>query len=267
MLVCTLASGSQGNCTYIKDGETEILIDAGISGRAVEYGINALGSHLGHISAIFVTHEHVDHVKGIEALTRKVRIPVVMNAPTADAYVGRYNPACAKYIKLLPPGRSCGVGSLSVRSFPTPHDSAGSMGFVVENATGAKAGVATDIGHVTAEIRDALLGCHTVVIESNHDEEMLRSGPYPEDLKRRILSKVGHLSNRACAELLPHLAEKGARNIVLYHLSQENNLPEMAYEAAEQALAGAGYDICDRGGVVNLFIAPVRDVFKAVHAK
>lgn len=267
MQVTTLASGSQGNCTHIKDGETEILIDAGISGRATEYALNAIGSQLDRIAAIFVTHEHIDHVRGIEQLTRKSGIPVVMNAPTAKAYAGDGSGKSVQYIKLLPPGRSCCVGSLCVHSYATPHDSAASMGFVIDNKEGAKTAVATDIGYLTDEVKEALVGCHTIVIESNHDEKMLIEGGYPQHLKQRILSKVGHLSNRSCADYLPYLVEKGARNIILYHLSRENNLPEVALKTALESLSGAGYTFRAQGGEFLLYAAPQKDNYRSFAVK
>ena len=258
MTICTLASGSKGNCTYIKSDKTEILIDAGISRRATEKALNSVGTTIGNITAIFITHEHSDHVKALEQITRYADIPLVMNLPTAQALANGMGREYARLIKLLPAGRSVNLASMSVYAFNTPHDSAGSMGYTVDCKDGSRAGVATDIGCVTDEVRDALTGCGTVVLESNHDEKMLLEGSYPMQLKKRIMSGRGHLSNKSCAEFIPYLADKGTRNFILYHLSEENNRPELAYTTSADALRAADFT----GSAFSLYTAPVKESYR-----
>ncbi len=238
--VYTLFSGSSGNCIYIKNGKDEILIDAGKSAGAIEKSLSFLGSSLKNISAIFVTHEHSDHTSGIEIISKKYHIPVHITAPsfTRVAYHGSFASQCAKSheVRYL----SC-VGSLSVRSFEIPHDSAQNVGYIIETDEGEKLGIATDIGHITDEIKTSLCGCKTIILESNHDKFLLVAGPYPEFLKHRILADTGHLSNDDSADLSLFLAQNGTEKLTLAHLSKENNAPEIAFSAHRENLDRHGY--------------------------
>ncbi len=238
----SLYSGSKGNCTYIRAGDDEILIDAGRSLRALSGALNSIGSDLTRIKAIFITHEHSDHISALEMLSKKYRIPVHITETSAKKVI-----ATSKYLKqnlvCHPPLYEVNVGELKIRSFPTPHDSEMSVGYTVSMPDGEKIGYATDIGHITSEIRENLLGSSAVVLESNHDLDMLRDGPYPAWLKTRIGSARGHLSNTDCAAFLPELAASGTRDILLAHLSAENNTPSAALECANCACCG-GLHIC-----------------------
>lgn len=238
----SLYSGSKGNCTYIRCGEDEILIDAGRSLRALMSALSVIGGDIARIKAIFITHEHSDHVSALEMLSKKYRIPIHITEGSAKKVL-----ATTTYVKsnlvCHPPLYSETVGALTVSSFPTPHDSDMSVGYTIGLPGGEKIGYATDIGYITKEIRENLLGSSAVVLEANHDTQMLHDGPYPAWLKSRIESRHGHLSNVDCAAFLPELAAGGTKDILLAHLSAENNTPEAALECAKCACC-EGLHIC-----------------------
>ena len=236
----TLYSGSSGNCVYVKTPDTEILFDAGVSARAVEKGLNAIQSSLSNIRAIFVTHEHSDHTKGLEIISKKHHIPTHMVTASARALIRNPEASLLKDLYLHPSVFSVRYGNTIIRSFPTPHDSAASVGYTVEygeNGNTEKFGLATDIGHITSGLTTSLLGASAVVLEANHDVNMLFSGPYPYHLKLRIRSDRGHLSNEDCATFAKFLAENGTRDFVLAHLSKENNFAPIAETAVRTALS------------------------------
>ena len=237
----TLFSGSSGNCIYIKDNCTEILIDAGKSAAAIEKSLTSLGSSIRNIDAIFLTHEHSDHFVGLEIISKKYHIPVHMTERSYRRAVhqGSFVSQCASCHDTH---YSESVGTLTLKSFAIPHDSAQNVGYVIENSENEVFGVATDIGYVTEEMVKSLSLCERIILESNHDKYMLIGGRYPEFLKQRILSDGGHLSNDDCAELSCILAEKGVRSITLAHLSKENNTPELAYETTRSALDAHGFE-------------------------
>ncbi len=238
----SLYSGSKGNCTYIRCGEDEILIDAGRSLRALMSALSSIGGDIARIKAIFITHEHSDHVSALEMLSKKYRIPIHITEDSAKKVL-----ATTTYVKgnlvCHPPLYTETVGGLTVRSFPTPHDSDMSVGYTIELPSGEKIGYATDIGCITDTIRENLLGSSAVVLESNHDVRMLRDGPYPAWLKVRIGSNHGHLSNADCAAFLPELIAGGTKDILLAHLSEENNTPLAALTCAKCACCD-GFHIC-----------------------
>jgi phosphoribosyl 1,2-cyclic phosphodiesterase len=234
MIAYTLFSGSTGNCIYIKNGRDEILVDAGKSAGAIEKSLTALGTTLKNIDAIFVTHEHSDHTSGLEIISKKYHIPIHISAPSYPkvAYQGSFVSQCAKEHESH---YEVSVGSLTVSSFEIPHDSAQNLGFIIKSENDIL-GIATDIGHVTDEIKERLCGCKTAIIESNHDKFMLVAGKYPEFLKHRILSERGHLANEDSAELCLHLARNGTSSITLAHLSRENNSPMIAHQVTRAHL-------------------------------
>jgi phosphoribosyl 1,2-cyclic phosphodiesterase len=234
MIAYTLFSGSTGNCIYIKNGRDEILVDAGKSAGAIEKSLTALGTTLKNIDAIFVTHEHSDHTSGLEIISKKYHIPIHISAPSYPkvAYQGSFVSQCAKEHESH---YEVSVGSLTVSSFEIPHDSAQNLGFVIKSEDDIL-GIATDIGHVTDEMKERLCGCKTAIIESNHDKFMLVAGKYPEFLKHRILSERGHLANEDSAELCLHLARNGTSSITLAHLSRENNSPMIAHQVTRAHL-------------------------------
>ena len=229
----TLYSGSEGNATYVSAGGVEILIDAGKSARTLCDSLRDIGTDISNISAIFITHEHTDHVSALEVISKRYSIPIHITEQSATRF--DCSAYCAVHRNLVRHGDVfCErVGSLLVSCFKTPHDSKMSVGYRIELEGEDKPcslGVATDIGYVTDEIFEGLRGCDAVVLESNHDVEMLRDCRYPADLKRRIASRCGHLSNHESALLAARLAEGGTRGFILAHISKESNCPEIALD-------------------------------------
>ena len=240
-------SGSGGNSTFIRVGGDAILIDAGKSARALCRALTDIGEDIENIKAIFITHEHTDHVSALEVIAKKHTLPIHITSVSAERFDERSTPCCL--LRMMTHGvEFCEqVGELQVRSFRTPHDSRMSVGYRIEFFDGEQKraiGFATDIGYISDEIRENLRGCEAVVLESNHDLDMLMTGPYPRDLKLRVASKRGHLSNRECADFAIELANSGTRGILLAHLSKENNEPTLALEESERALGGLG--VCVR---------------------
>ncbi len=233
--VTSLAASSSGNAYYLKCGETEVLIDAGISAKRICLGLNELGTDISNIKAIFVTHEHIDHVKGIAVLSKKCSIPIHMTTPSAKEYL-KINP-CAKGIVQHDLVYECVLGDMTVKSFGLSHDSRACVGYTFETDDD-KFGFATDIGYISQESVKALVNCRSVVLESNYDDKKLETGSYPEHLKQRIRSDHGHLSNYDCAAFARYLAERGTKNFMLGHLSEENNTPEIAFNVSSRALLG-----------------------------
>lgn len=235
MRVCIFASGSGGNCLLVSDRNTNILIDAGISARRVENALAMAGLAADDIGGVFVTHEHSDHVKGLPQLVKKHGVPIFAPRTVAARMLGAM-PALEQSVSIIPVGESFPFGNIVISAFHTMHDTDESVGYVIEG--GGSFGIATDTGCINEEITSALAGVGTVVIESNHDVQMLRDGPYPVYLKKRILSDNGHLSNDDCARFARRLAENGTRQIILGHLSRENNRPAIALETVGAALEG-----------------------------
>ena len=185
------------------------------------------------IGGVLITHEHSDHISGLDTLLRRTDVPVFAPHTVANRLRGRL-PQIEEKLRIIPVGENFPIGRLGVRAFHTPHDTDESVGYRVEGS--AVFSLATDMGTVTDEIREALTGSRAVLIEANHDPQMLRDGPYPFPLKRRILSEHGHLSNPDCAVLARYLAERGTQDIILGHLSRENNRPPLAMSAVSEAL-------------------------------
>jgi len=253
--VTTLASGSSGNCTLISDTDSHILVDAGISTRRISTALTSIGLTLCDISAVLVTHEHNDHIYGLRTMTKNYHIPLF--SPPKVGNCLRWNiPGADELLTDVIPGEPFSVGELEISAFRTPHDTPESVGYVLNGSR--TAGVCTDLGHVPDSVFYALEGTDTVVLEANHDEDMLRNGDYPFFLKRRIFSDNGHLSNDTCANLAAALASSGTRRIILAHLSRENNSPQIARETVARVLVKQGFapDVH-----IGLAIAPVGDSF------
>jgi len=238
MVVCTLASSSSGNCTVVSHGATHILIDAGISLRRIKDGLRFFGLAPDDISCVFITHDHTDHIGGVAMLVKYFKTPLFTSFGTADGVFGVF-PETEPYINCFETGAEFGFGDLTASSFPTPHDSNGSVGFTFR-AGGSKLVYATDLGYVSTEVLEASLGADIAVIEANHDRDRLRNGPYPAYIKRRILSEYGHLGNTDSGDLAARLAASGSHYIQLSHLSRENNTPELAREAVNKAFIACG---------------------------
>ncbi|AUS98527.1 MBL fold metallo-hydrolase [Clostridium thermosuccinogenes] len=233
---CSLFSGSSGNSLYIEANGTKILIDAGLSGKRIIQALNSIGEQPSEISAVLVTHEHSDHIRGVGILSRKFNIPVYANEKTWDAMGTQIGPINADNMRCFTTGKEFEIGNLCIKPFPIPHDASEPVGFnfFAENK---KVTTATDIGHITKEVLESLIESDLVLLESNHDIEMLKVGPYPWPLKRRILGDRGHLSNEMAGKVAVHMAQRGTRKFLLGHLSKENNFPELAYQTVYNALS------------------------------
>lgn len=237
--ITTLFSGSSGNSTLIKSENTAILIDAGRNCKAVCESLSKIGMTLDDICAIFVTHEHSDHISALDVMMRKKAIPIHVTEPSARELCKKRSAAeCAVIHREL--SYTVKVGDLTVSSFPLPHDSAAHVGYTVKCDDGDCAGVATDMGYPTQMCFDNLKCCRQAVLEANHDPKMLANGPYPRALKERIRSKRGHLSNGECAQLILGLCECGMEKIMLAHLSLDNNTPDCARDTIKDSLEAYG---------------------------
>ena len=240
--LCTLYSGSGGNAAYLETPTTRILIDAGKCTRTLLASLRSIGVSPDTLDAILITHDHNDHVASLEVLAKKHPIPVHILLRSALRYRDTQPEALCKCFRIYEKAPyTTRVGDVTVHAFETPHDSRASAGFRLDFFDGEKkvsVGYATDIGHVSQPLREGLTGCEAVVIESNHDVDMLMDGSYPYDLKLRIRGKRGHLSNRECADLCADLAGQGTTHFLLAHLSEENNFPDLAYDETFSALAG-----------------------------
>ncbi len=240
--IYTLCSGSKGNCAYIRAGETRILIDLGLSMKACEEALCSLGTSLEEIDGIFVTHAHSDHVKGLPTVARRYSMPIHMSAHTAIDFFAA-NGHMEERVNVHPTERfTVELDGLTIHSFVTPHDTRGSVGYIIETQD-YRFGMCTDTGCISKEMVDELSACQGCIVESNYDREMLKNGPYPYFLKQRINSNTGHLSNDKCGELVCMLARLGVKKFMLGHLSEENNTPELALRCACTALAKEG--MCD----------------------
>ncbi len=239
-----LFSGSKGNCTYISDGETSILVDVGGCLKRIKESIELLGDTLDNVQGIFITHEHTDHIKAVYTIAKKYDLKIYTTIETARAICTPNKSidyetcrTVAGQVMTISPEKTYEVGTMMVKTFATPHDAAGSLGFVFQSTKDKKSiGYATDIGYVTDGMKELFSGVKNIIIESNHDLEMLKNGIYPEYLKQRILSDRGHLSNTACSDFIKELAQKGSMSFTLAHLSEENNMPTIAKDEAERAL-------------------------------
>ena len=240
--ICPLFSGSTGNSTYITASGTGLLIDAGASFRSLTAALAAVGGSPEDISAVAVTHEHTDHIKGLKMLLKTLKIPLIASEKTLET-LSRLNVIPPETVLISAEDNAVSVGSLELRRFSTSHDCPGSGGYTVTLPDGSRAAVCTDLGVMTDTVREGIYGCKAVLLESNHDVTMLKNGPYPPQLKLRILSDKGHLSNAACASELPALVENGTTRIILGHLSQKNNLPMLALSASKAALADRGITV------------------------
>src|SRR6185312_13646887 len=270
-----LASGSKGNSTVLSSSRTRILVDAGLSCRELFKRMAAAGEDPRTLDAILITHEHQDHVQGLAVTARKLGIPVYFTEPTHRAWVrwmtpqkrvtyadwlaarkagdqqsavsdpseelaaeakAEKDPCALPAIEYFCSGTGFCVGDIAVTPFTIPHDAADPVGFVFE-ADGVRVGLATDLGYMPENAKRHLKKCDVLMLESNHDLDMLRDGPYPWSVKQRVMSRVGHLSNLAAAEFLEGEYDGGAAYVVLAHLSESNNLPELARVSAERALS------------------------------
>ena len=231
-----LASGSSGNCALLATGRTRILIDAGLSLKALARRLESIGEPA-DLKAILVTHEHSDHISGLARLAARYRVPVYISRLTAPRMVWD---AEAPPLECFQAGASFTVGDIEVDSFSIPHDAADPVGFCL-HAEGIKIAVATDLGYLTESVKFHLRRSQVMLLESNHDLEMLKVGPYPWSVKQRVMSRVGHLSNDMMSDFLLHDFDGAPAKLVLGHLSEHNNHPEIVRLVATQALEKRGF--------------------------
>lgn len=240
MRVTVLGSGSRGNSTLVEAGTTRILIDAGFSGKQITRRMRSVGVDAAALSAIVVTHDHVDHTRGVGVLARRFGVPIYLTDLTAQACAGLFSGG----EKIIPyrAGVRFTIGPFEISPFLTIHDAADPVAVsVTELATGEKLGIAMDLGRPNAQVRHALECCDLLVLEANHDEVMLRTGPYPASVQARIASSHGHLSNQAAADFGCELLHDRLAAVVLAHLSQECNRPSLALEVVGRALRKEGW--------------------------
>jgi phosphoribosyl 1,2-cyclic phosphodiesterase len=235
--VCVLGSGSKGNCTLVATEQTRLLIDAGFSCRDTYARLAAINEPSDGLSAVVISHEHTDHINGLRVLAQNGDLPVYVSRATWDA-VTRDDEIRKKINRLeyIAASEKFTIGDIEVTPFPIPHDAADPVAFTL-NTQGIRISVVTDLGFVPEIVKQRVKGSHVLIFESNHDLEMLKVGPYPWHVKQRVMSRQGHLSNNATADFLTEEFDGAAQFLVLAHLSETNNHPEIARLSAEQALS------------------------------
>ena len=248
MRFASLGSGSKGNATLVQSDDTLVLIDCGFSVRETLARMAVQGIDPAQLAAIFVTHEHGDHVRGVLPLARRLGVPVYLSHGTSRALAerGARHDAGGVVLNEVRPGREVTVGALTITPVPVPHDAREPCQYVLADAR-HRLGVLTDLGMITTHVSDAYAACDALVLECNHDMDMLANGRYPLSLKRRVGGQWGHLNNRQAASLVAELEQDRLQHLVLSHLSEENNTPAHALEAVAQA----GFDDDRRLRVAN----------------
>jgi phosphoribosyl 1,2-cyclic phosphodiesterase len=227
-----LGSGSSGNCTFLATNRAKILVDAGFSYREIKRRLALIGEQPEALQAVLITHEHSDHITGLARLAKQLRIPVYISAMTRQGLPPKTElPA----VETIEPGKRYQIEDLTIEPFTIPHDAVDPVAFRF-TAEGLRVAVATDLGYLPENVKDYLRGCHCMVVESNHDLDMLKNGPYPWYVKERVWSRTGHLSNRALATFLREEYDGESQVMVLAHLSEQNNHPQIARLEATTAL-------------------------------
>lgn len=240
MKFCSLYSGSSGNSIFIASDNAKVLIDAGLAGKKIDDALKHIGEGSSSIDGIFITHEHIDHIKGVGVLSRKYDIPIYANDNTWAVMEKNIGKIKEHNIRIMDRRSSITINDLEIRSFNIPHDAIAPVGYTVSYA-GKNASVVTDFGVFTEEIRDNIIDSDIILLESNHDVNMLRMGPYPYKLKLRVLGENGHLSNEDCGSAIVSLLKNDKKKqIVLGHLSGTNNHPDLAYQTVVDVLSANG---------------------------
>lgn len=224
---CSLASGSSGNCHFITNGRENLLIDAGLSGKKIQNKLQERGFDPESLTGILVSHEHNDHILGVGILSRRFDIPIYANEATWKAMEHKLGNIKPQNRKVFETEKQLFLGDLEIIPYGISHDAAEPVGFVLKN-NDIKISIATDLGYIDEGIIDKIRDSDLVILESNHDVDMLKAGNYPYYLKRRILSDFGHLSNEAAGNAIVNLIKKNVEKVLLAHLSRENNFPELA---------------------------------------
>lgn len=238
MKLCVLGSGSSGNSIYVAGDGYSLLVDAGLSRRALQARLSSVGAGLSELGAVLISHEHHDHISGLAGLCKGCGVPVYVNRQTASAIIHKGIPA--ERLRFFKNGGEFAVGAAAVHPFPVPHDASDPVGFVVCDGD-VRIGIVTDCGHPSKTVKQMLRGCNVLVLEANHDQDLLDNGPRHVSLKERIRSDVGHLSNDTAAELLSEIVSEGLTDVFLAHLSEECNRPDLALATVERAVRGAGF--------------------------
>lgn len=250
MQFCSLASGSTGNCYYIGDGYSGLLVDAGISAKAIEQGLlGQMGIEPQQLQGILITHEHHDHIKSVGTLARRYGLPIFATQGTWQGMGDKVGKIPDSLQCVLPDTQQMNLGSYDLEWFSTHHDAQEPVSYVIHHEA-QKIGIATDTGVLNPEIIGKLYNSQVIVIEANHDIQMLKSGRYPYYLKQRILGDWGHLSNEACGQGLQEMIGGATKHVVLAHLSQENNLPQLAHQTVKNILLNSRLS-----GRLNLWVA------------
>ena len=239
---CSLYSGSSGNCLFVSSNNTKILIDCGTSCKKICDGLASINSSIDEIDAILVTHEHSDHVQSLGMVSKKFNIPVYANKETWDAMTKQKEKISEENILFFENDKDFHIDDLTIHPFSTPHDAANPCGFNIHNGK-RKISIATDLGHMDDKIFNNLQGSSFILLESNYDPEILKVSKYPFHLKQRIAGPHGHLSNATAGKTISALMKKDLKEVMLGHLSKENNFPELAYQTVTEELMQAGADI------------------------
>ena len=243
----TIASGSSGNCVYVGTQQVNLLVDVGLSGKKVEAGLEDIGVDPKEIDGIFITHEHSDHIKGIGVMSRRHDIPIFANAGTWKALeemgkiIGKIHP---DHKQVIESDRDFCIKDLIIHPYSIPHDAAAPVGYAFYHGN-KKISMATDLGHVSENVRKNLRDSNLLLLEANHDLEMLKFGSYPYYLKRRVMGDYGHLCNDVAGELLVDIYHEKLQTVILGHLSAENNFPELAYQTVENVLKKMKQDVLE----------------------
>lgn len=227
---CSLYSGSSGNSSFIQSENTNILVDAGVSGKKIIDALASINIGIETISAIIVTHEHSDHTQSIATLSKKYNIPVYANKKTWEAMPDKKEKMAEKNIFYFNNNKPFSLNDITILPFDIPHDAANPCGFTISDFN-SKISIATDIGHMTTSIMDNIKNSNFLLLEANYEPDVLKYSSYPFHLKERIASPIGHLSNIDAGKAINYLADFGVKNIMLGHLSNENNFPELAYKS------------------------------------
>ena len=237
---CSLYSGSSGNSSFVQSDKTKLLVDCGESAKKIINSLSDIDVDINDIDAILITHEHIDHVKSLGTLSRKYDIPIYTNIETLNAMPEQISKIKTENIHLFDFSKDFCIGDLKVHPFAIPHDAANPSAFNIFY-NDKKISIATDIGHVTPEIISNLEKSSFLLLESNYDPNILKCSPYPYKLKERISGPLGHLSNSMAGETISHLINSGVQNVMLGHLSRENNFPELAYKTVMEEIIYNNY--------------------------
>lgn len=261
--LCSLSSGSSGNCIFVGTDSSGVLVDCGVSGKEILKNLNSIGVCTSTIKAVVVTHEHSDHIKSVGIISRKLGIPIYANINTWNSMSALIGEVKSENIRYFEAGEELEIGGIDIKTFSIPHDAADPVGFCFYEGN-KKVSIATDLGYFSDTVRENISGSDMVMLESNHDIEMLKVGKYPYFLKRRILSEHGHLSNEAAGHAVYELLQTGVKEVLLGHLSKENNFPELAYETVKGILENEKVKINED---IKLDLAPRSSVSRCYYIK